>query len=206
VPQPIVFYSAFGSPFSYVAAQMIEDVAAKHGRPVLWRPVRLSVVLKRHYPNGIAIPPDKLTYWHRDIARVCALRGLPFQRPPVIPPECAEAYHVCYAFGRHDPTMVRQVALALFQAIWGQGQALTTVEAIASALARFQLSRAQVLQAASDLYGQAEHEAAIQAAHDSGMIGSPWMVVDGEPFWGHDRLDYLDRWLAGNTEVVRGRG
>ena len=194
--QPIVFYPAFGSPFSYVAAQAVEDVAARHGRTVVWRPVRLSVVLKRHYPQGIAIPPAKLQYWHRDIARVCELNGIPFQRPPVIPPECAEAYYVCYALGRTDPSQVRQVTLALFQAIWGQGLAVTTPEAVADALARFQLSRAEVMQAARDPFGQAEHEAAIQSAHDSGMIGAPWFVVEGETFWGHDRLPYLDRWLA----------
>lgn len=193
---PILFYPAFGSPFSYVAAQLIDDIGARHRRPVVWRPLRLSAVLQTYYPTGIAIPPQKMQYWHRDIARVCALRGLPFQRPPVIPPDCDAAYAACYALGRDDPAQVRRACLALFQAIWGQGLALVTADAVAEALAHFHLGRAEVLQAAADPYGRAEHQAAIRAAIDGGMIGAPWFVVDGESFWGHDQLPYLDQWLS----------
>ncbi len=44
---PIIFYPAFGSPYSYVAAQLIDDVGQRHRREVLWRPVRLGTVLSR---------------------------------------------------------------------------------------------------------------------------------------------------------------
>ena len=39
-------------------------------------------------------------------------------------------------------------------------------------------------------------KAEVEASVARGVFGSPYLVVDGEPFWGMDRFDMVDRWLA----------
>jgi 2-hydroxychromene-2-carboxylate isomerase len=52
------------------------------------------------------------------------------------------------------------------------------------------------LAALADPAVKARLRAEVDAAIARGVFGSPYFVVDGEPFWGHDRLDQVERWLA----------
>ena len=79
---------------------------------------------------------------------------------------------------------------------------MRTVEEIVAGLSGFGASRTAVAAAANDPAGAAAHDEAVNAALASGIFGAPWIVVEGQTFWGHDRLDYLDRWLA--REAGRG--
>ena len=60
----------------------------------------------------------------------------------------------------------------------------------------FRRPKVEVHAALEDKGAATRHLQAVSQALDTGMFGAPWFVVDGEPFWGHDRLDYLDRWLG----------
>lgn len=209
MPGPITFYPAFGSPYSYVAAQLIDEIAFKHDRQVLWRPVRLSTVLEHLHPEGRPpIAPGKLAYWRHDVERVCRLRGLPFSRPEEADPpfDCDALYHTVYAFADGDEAQMRAMSLAVLSVIWAQGRALTDVDSVAAGLRRFNLSRVVVRGYATSGTGASLHDAAVRDAVASGMIGAPWLTVDGEAFWGHDRLPYLDMWLAkaGRLQPVSG--
>ncbi len=204
---PIVFYPAFGSPYSYIAAQLIDEIAYRHEREVLWRPVRLSRVFEQ---LGSAARPDarKLAYWRHDAERVCRLRGLPFIRPSGREPpfDCDALYATCYALADGNEAQLRTMCLAALSVIWAQGKALQSIDEVAAGLRRFNLSRVVVRGYAESESGGMQHQAAIDDAIASGMVGAPWFTVDGEGFWGHDRLPYLDMWLsrAGRLSAVRG--
>lgn len=204
--EPIIFYAAFGSPYSYVAAQLIDDVGLRHGRTVLWRPVRLGTVLARRGDGTRpAIADEKLAYWRHDVERICNLRGLPFARPEdAAPPfDCDGLYNACYALADGNEAQLRTITLAVLSVIWAQGKALKTVDAVVAGLRRFNLSSAVVKRYANSDEGLALHDAAITSALAVGMIGAPWISVGTESFWGHDRLPYLDQWLGADIVPPR---
>jgi 2-hydroxychromene-2-carboxylate isomerase len=57
------------------------------------------------------------------------------------------------------------------------------------------MDRQKVLDLIADPVMKEKLKAETQAAIDRGVFGSPYIVVDGEPFWGFDRLEQVDRWL-----------
>ena len=193
----IWFFSSFSSSYSYFAAQRIEDVAARHGRTVLWRPVllrRLRDELYGGHPPDVPVPV--LEYRMRDVARIAAARGLPLTMPSRFPPDSDATCPIVYALAGGDEARLRSLTLALFQAIWGSGKTVRDAAEITDALARYLMSGAEVELAARDPAGVAAHDAALAEARRTGMFGAPWMVVDGETFWGQDRIVWLDRWLG----------
>jgi 2-hydroxychromene-2-carboxylate isomerase len=204
--EPITFYPALGSPYSYVAAQLIDEIGVRHGRTVLWRPVRLGTVLSRQGDGTRpSIPDEKLAYWRHDVERICVLRGLPFVRPEgAAPPfDCDELYAACYALADGNEAQLRAITLAVLSVIWAEAKALKTLDAVVSGLRRFNLSSAVVKRYATSDEGQALHDLAITSALAVGMIGAPWMSVGTESFWGHDRLSYLDQWLGADVVPLK---
>jgi 2-hydroxychromene-2-carboxylate isomerase len=80
---------------------------------------------------------------------------------------------------------------------FGQGGSITTFEEIADACAHLGLSAADIEALATAPAAKRAVVEAMDRARADGIIGAPFMVLDGEPFWGADRLDHLERRLAG---------
>ncbi|MSO65790.1 MAG: 2-hydroxychromene-2-carboxylate isomerase [Alphaproteobacteria bacterium] len=191
----IIFYPAFSSSYSYFAAHLIDDLARRHGATVVWRPVRLHRIHEVQQPGGRPPRPEARTrYMRRDTVRIARLRRLPFAWPSAFPPDSDLTSELCYALGK--AVGVRAVLLAMTQAVWGEGRAMRTAEEIVAGLAGKGFAKDQIVRAIDDPDGKVKHEAALAAALASGMFGAPWFVVDGEPFWGHDRLPYIDDWIS----------
>lgn len=191
------FFPSFASAYCYLAAQRIEDVAARHGRSVLWRPVLLRRLQDElHGGERPDLPAAVLDYRMKDALRVAAFSGLPFVMPARFPPDSEATYPLVYALAGGDEAKLRSLTLALLQAVWASGRLVRDAAEIGAALARYLMGRAEVEQAAHNPAGAAAAEAAHAEARRTGMFGAPWTVVEGECFWGQDRLLVLDRWLG----------
>ena len=199
----IWFFPSFASSYSYFAAQRIEDVAARHGRAVLWRPVMLRRLLAAQHGGTV---PDRSTQWieyqMRDVVRIAAARGLPFAMPNRFPPDSEATYAIVYGLAGSDEERLRSLTLAVLQAVWASGKPVRDAAEVGDALARYLMGRTEVELAGRDPAGVAAADAALDLARRSGMCGAPWMVVDGETFWGQDRLPALDHWLGGRPRLA----
>lgn len=191
----IVFNPSFTSSYSYFAAQLIDDVAARHGARVAWRPIRLARIHEHHHPEGRPPRlPVRNRYLRRDAERIAELLGLALVFPAAFPPDSDLTAEICYALGGR-PGGARRAVQALMAAIYGRGQPMRTLDEIAAGLAAAGYDPAEIREAAADPAGKFGHDAAVAAALESGMFGAPWFIVGGEAFWGHDRLPYIDDWL-----------
>jgi 2-hydroxychromene-2-carboxylate isomerase len=198
MPAPLQFHFDFISPYAYFASLRIEELAARHGRSVDWRPMLLGVaVLKVMGLKPLLDTPLKGDYIRRDVLRHVRRHGIALGRDlnasvgNPLPP--ARAF---YWVRKHQPQLAPALAHALFHAFWAQGRDLSTPESLGEIALPAGLDvQALVAGAGSDEAATLLRNAVSASIH-AGIFGSPTIVVDGEPFWGSDRLQEVDEWLA----------
>ncbi len=191
--RPLDFYFDFSSPYGYLAAHRIDDLADRHGRDVVWRPILIGVVFKITGARPLVDVPLKGDYTRRDVARTARLFGVPFTWPSPFPFLSVAAARAFYWLSDSDPGRARALALAIFDAAFGAGRDVSGAKAVADIAAGLEIGG--VPEALGDPAVKARLRAENDAAIERGVFGSPTVVVDGEAFWGVDRLDHIDRWL-----------
>ncbi|MGE4062350.1 MAG: 2-hydroxychromene-2-carboxylate isomerase [Rhodospirillaceae bacterium] len=196
MPAPIRFYFDLVSTYSYIAVHKIDELAARHGRTVDWIAVSLGHIFQSLEVKAPVHVPARLAYNTIDLARSCAFAGLPFRLPPVFPFDVRLARYVFWTLKAKDPKLARDFAFAVMTHAFGKGGDVTTLEGITAAAAHLGLTAEEIEVASADPAAKRAVVEAMDSARADGMIGAPFMVLDGEPFWGADRLDQLDRRLS----------
>ena len=191
----IQFYFDFASPYGYMAATKISGLAAKHGRKVEWKPILLGVVFK--VTGGVPLPsaPLKGDYSRRDMERSARLFKVPFKIPSKFPIAGQSPSRLIYWLEPQGATRQEEIALALYRAYMVDDRDISSPETTADVAGSLGLDRQKVLNAIADPVMKEKLKVETEAAIARGVFGSPYIIVDGEPFWGFDRLDQVDLWL-----------
>ena len=194
---PIDFYFDFSSPYGYMAANKIDALATKFGRTVNWRPMLLGVVFKQTGMAPLTQIPIKGDYSKRDFDRSARFHGVAFHMPPVFPIASQAPSRIVLWAKALDPALGAKVALALYRAYFVDGHDISNPDVAADAAAMVAgVNRAAARAAIDDLAIKDALKREVDDAMRAGVFGSPFVVVDGEPFWGLDRFDQIERWLA----------
>lgn len=195
MPESIEFYFDFSSPYGYLAAERIDALAARHERAVSWRPFLLGVAFKETGSQPLLHIPLKGPYALRDLERTARLMGVPFAIPESFPFMSVAAARAYYWMLEQDATKAVSLAKALYRETFGNGRDIESTEAVAAVCAAEGLNRDAAEAALRDPAVKQRLREEVEAAMEKGVFGSPLFVVDGEPFWGIDKLDHLDLWL-----------
>ena len=196
MPAPIEFYFDFSSPYGYLASTRIDALAAKHGRSVNWHPLLLGAVFKATGGVPLAGIPLKGPYSERDMARTARLMGIAFKLPSKFPiPTQAAARLMLWVQGT-DAQAAKTLAAALYRGYFVDDRDISDPGVCADVAAQCGYEREQALAGLNDAGVKDRLRAEVDAAMARGVFGSPYVIVDGEPFWGADRLDQVARWLA----------
>lgn len=198
----IDFFYEFASTYSYPAAMRIEEVVGAAGVAVRWRPFLLGPIFAEAgwttSPFNL-IPAKGRNMW-RDLERITAAMGLPFQRPEPFPQNGLLAARIATAL----PEGSRRAAFskAVYAAQFGAGASIADPEVLGKVLQSLEIEPAAVLVlAGSDPVKQALR-ATTEEAKVRGLFGAPSIVTsDGELFWGNDRIEQAVEWAtkaAGN--------
>jgi 2-hydroxychromene-2-carboxylate isomerase len=184
----IEFYFDFSSPYGYLASHKIEALAAKYARGVTWRPILLGVAFKATGSGPLPSIPLKGDYAKRDFLRSARFHGVPFRMPEPFPVSTVAACRAFYSLNDRKEQVL--LAKALFRAYFidnvNIGEASQVLKISNSLGLRPEIDS----QAVKD-----KTRAEVEAALAKGVFGSPYIVIDGEPFWGVDRFDQIERWL-----------
>ena len=191
----VEFYFDFSSPYGYLAATKISQLAGKYGRRVAWKPILLGAVFKVTGSGPLPSLPLKGPYATRDMPRTARFLGVPFNLPDPFPVSTQAPARAIYWLEQKAPEPIEACVLALYRAYFVDGRDISSPETTADVLASLGLDRSEVLAAISEPAIKERLRSATQTAIERGVFGSPYIIVDGEPFWGTDRLDQVERWL-----------
>ncbi len=196
----IEFWFEFASTYSYPAAMRIEAAAAAAGVPVVWRPFLLGPIFAAQgWPDSpFNIYAAKGRYMWRDLERTCAALGLPWRRPSAFPRSGLTAARIAIAAEEEDgaagwlPGFVRAVYLANF----AEDRDITDRAVIAGLIEGLCPPAADLLARAETPSVKEGLRRRTREAMARGIFGAPSFFVDGELFWGNDRLDDALAWAS----------
>jgi 2-hydroxychromene-2-carboxylate isomerase len=193
--QPIDFYFDFSSPYGYFASTRIDALAEKHGRSVTWRPILLGAVFKISGGQPLTTIPLKGSYAAHDLARSARRFGVPFKLPTKFPIGATAPSRAYYWVGDRDRELAKKLAQALFHAYFAEDRDISNPEVTGNVAAKLGVDKGELTGALNDPAVKERLKTEVDAAIERGVFGSPYIVVDGEPFWGSDRLEQVEQWL-----------
>jgi 2-hydroxychromene-2-carboxylate isomerase len=196
---PLEFYFDFSSPYGYLAAERIDELAAQYGRKVKWRPVLLGVIFKATGAAPLTTVPLKGDYAKLDFVRSARFMGIPYNPPSRFPLPTQMAARAYYWLHDRDCAQARAFAKAVYRAFFVEDRDVSDPEVVLAIVAAVGADRAAVAEAVESPEIKERLKAEVAAALEKGVFGSPFILCDGEPFMGADRLPQLEARLAGQS-------
>ncbi|MHA6324865.1 DsbA family protein [Roseivivax sp. CAU 1753] len=194
----IDYYFSTISPFTYLSGLRLEEIAAKHGATISYKPLDVMALFER---TGGTAPkdrhPNRMDYRAQDLPRQAKKSGLPFNlKPAHWPTNPAPSSFAIIAAQQAGGGDLGKLCHAILRACWAEEKDVAEDGAI-----RACLSEAGFDPALADkglLAGAEEYSRNLEAAVAAGVFGAPFYITDQDHrFWGQDKLDDLDAHLSG---------
>ncbi|MGR3838934.1 MAG: 2-hydroxychromene-2-carboxylate isomerase [Cognatishimia sp.] len=194
----IDYYFATISPYTYLAGLRLEEIAAKHGATITYKPVD---ILQQFARTGGQPPKDRhisrQEYRAQELPRQAKKLGMDFNLKPAFwPTNMAPSSYAVIAAQNAGGGDLGKLVHAFTRAVWSEEKNIAEDDVIRACLteAGFDTSLAE----SGLLVGAETYAQNLEDAVNAGAFGAPFYVVDdGARFWGQDRLDDLDLHLAG---------
>lgn len=192
----IDFYFDFSSPYAYFASHAIDGLAAEFGREVAWRPILLGPAFQASGNQRLIDQPLKGAYARHDWDRLARLTGIPYRFPEPFPVSTVVAARAFWWLGDGDGGLAKRFAQAMFAAYFFEGRDISERNVVAAVGEAVGVAAADVLAAVEAPEWKAKLREETDGAIARGVFGAPFIIVDGEAFWGWDRLPLIRAWLA----------
>jgi len=195
----IDFYFDYSSPYGYLASERIEEVAEANNYRVVWRPILLGAIFKVTGQAPLTETPLKGDYAIMDFARSAREHELDYQHPHTFPIGAVAACRATLWIRDNSDESIRaktaKFVHATFRAYYTQGKDITNPSILSACAVELGIDPDRMIEAIqqSDIKDALRKE--VEHAIAAKIFGSPMMLVEGELFWGHDRLEQLGRWL-----------
>lgn len=192
------YYLAPQSPWAYLGHRRFTEIARNAGATVRLMPVDLGQV----FPVSGGLPlaqraPQRQAYRLLELKRFSEHLDLPMNLEPAFFPVASDAAsRLIIAVDRHDGTdAAMALTSAVMTGVWAEQRNIADAAVLAEMLAALGLPASRLDDSHAPAV-QASFEAHTRRAIDVGVFGAPSYVIDGEMFWGQDRLDFVQRRLA----------
>jgi 2-hydroxychromene-2-carboxylate isomerase len=195
-PRQVDFYFDFSSPYSYLAAESIDALAARHGHTVNWIPVMLGVIFRSTGSAPLTEQhPWRASYSVMDFKRSADMASVPFRYPSRFPQASHNAARVLLWLRGTAPEKAKPFALAVFRSLFVHDGDIQDVDNLARIGRTLDVDEAGLRAAIQTPAIKQQLAANNDVAISRQVFGAPTFFVGGEQFWGHDRMPHLERRL-----------
>ena len=192
------YFLAPQSPWTYLGHERFVRMAREAGAQVRVLPMDLGKI----FPISGGLPlakraPQRQAYRLVELRRFSEYLGMPLNLQPRFFPVAGDAAaRLIIAVNEHDGSdAALRIAGAVLTAVWAQERDIASPDVLGQLLDECRLPRER-LEQANEAAIQQRYDAHTQAAIDAGVFGAPTYAIDGELFWGQDRLDFVQRKLS----------
>ena len=190
----IDFYFDFISPYSYLAHCRLPDIAARHGRDIAYHVVDLAVIKLDAGNTGPTTREMALKYRYSgaDMQRWAARYGVTIKRPSGYRPDRLNKG----AFMAEDRGAIGAYVTAAWRRVWGAGGDMADEALMRDVAGELGWDSGEFLAFTDSAEAEARYRDSTRAAHQRGVFGVPTMMIGEEMWWGNDRLEFVDEFLA----------
>ena len=196
----IEFYFDFSSPYGYLGSQQIKAIAKKHDRKIDWHPVLLGAIFKVSGQAPLTTFPLKGDYAIMDFQRSAREVELPYTHPKKFPIATVAAARAAWWVKENTDANISEktddLIQAYFTAYYVDGKDIGDLEVALDVAESVGIDKNTLAAALQEPAVKDRLKTAVNDALEKKVFGSPMMIVDGESFWGNDRIEQLDRWLT----------
>ena len=192
-------FVSLNSPWSHLGAARLEAIVARHGATLRVHPVDLGTI----FPASGGLPlskrsPQRQAYRLQELERWRAHLGIPIQLRPRFFPADERLAAQCVVAARETLGDVPAVTLAhrVLKALWEEERDTGDRAVLATLIGEIGLEAGSLLALGVEERWAERRMLDTQAALARGVFGAPSYVIDGEIFWGQDRLEFVERRLA----------
>lgn len=193
------YYFTPQSPWTYLGHERFARIASAAGATIRVLPIDLG---GKVFPISGGLPlgqraPQRQAYRLLELKRYSEYHGLPLNiKPKYFPVPGDDASRLIIAVDLHDGTQAAmKISGAISRALWVQERHIAAEKQLAELLVECGLSPERLEQSFSQAV-QERYESNTAQAIVAGVFGAPSYVIDGELFWGQDRLDFVERRLV----------
>ncbi|MFC5419859.1 2-hydroxychromene-2-carboxylate isomerase [Bosea eneae] len=191
MPGALRLYLDFASPYSYFTLHSLARLADEHGRALELRPILLWAVFKQ---QGVANPlekPARRRYFLEDVTRSAEFFGLPFRIPEPLQISAHLAGRLYHAWTATRPQDGLRLASEIFEAFFARAEDITD-PAVLAALPCLSGETPEAIRVMIDgPKGRQRLSDAVEEACAANITGVPFVTLDGESFFGADRLPQI---------------
>ena len=190
------YYFTPVSPYVYFGHERFVAMAKRHGATIAVKPVDLGKVFS--VSGGLPLKqraPPRQAYRLVELQRWASFLTMPLNLQPKFFPVSGDLASKWILAAASDGAALALTG-AIGRAVWVEERNVAEPETLAAIADALRLDAAGLAARAAGAECAARYEALTQEAIERGVFGAPWYVYRGVPFWGQDRLDFLDRALA----------
>ena len=188
---PIRLYLDFASPYAYLALGPLRELAQTHGRELELKPILLWAVFKQQGVSNPIEKPARRRYFLEDVQRSADFFGVPLRLPDPLQVSAHLAARLFHAWTADHPQDSAVLAKEIFEAFFVEGHDITKPEVLGRLPCLASAAPEALVAALNGETGRDRLAATIEEAVRDEVTGVPFVLLDGERFFGADRLPQI---------------
>ncbi|HWI79935.1 MAG TPA: 2-hydroxychromene-2-carboxylate isomerase [Ramlibacter sp.] len=197
--QTVEFYFDVGSPAAYLAWTQMPRLAEEAGAVIDYKPMLLGGVFQATGNKSPMEVPAKGRYVMSDLQRFAQRYQVPFSQNPFFPINTLTLMRMATGVQMQDTSRLAAFVDSIYRAVWVEARNMNDPATVAEVLQAASFDAPAMMALAAEPQVKERLKAVTQDAVARGVFGAPTFFVNGQMYWGQDRLDFVKQALGGSA-------